>query len=100
MTDRNAFQVGQGADSDWRAACEACLTGLDPAPAGANIGFVYFSDHFADLAGDILSLLRARLRIEAWSGTTGIGVCATGREYFDQPAVVHRRDCVGLPLCP
>ena len=56
-------------------------------PAGANLGFVYVTDGLAGDLGKITKFLVQETAIEDWIGTTGIGVCATGREYFDELAV-------------
>ena len=53
----------------------------------ANVGFLYVTDHFADDVQDIQVELQIRTGIETWVGTTGIGICATGIEYFDEPAL-------------
>ena len=81
------FSVGHSGGADWHAAVEACAARLDPAPAGANLGFVYATDHFADDFGKIVATLVERTGIKDWVGTTGVGICATGREYFGEPAV-------------
>ena len=82
------FKLGHATGPDWRAATEGCLAAIGPPDAEDNIGFVYFTDHVAGDAAEIHALLAARTGVTAWFGTTGIGVCATGREYFDEPAVV------------
>ena len=82
------FKLGHATGADWRAATEACLAAIGAPDGDDNIGFVYFTDHLAGEAAAIRRLLVERTGISAWLGTTGIGVCATGREYFDEPAVV------------
>lgn len=53
-----------------------------------GLGLVYLTDHYATHAEDILSHLRTELPgVRDWSGTVGIGVCASGVEYFDEPAL-------------
>ena len=53
-----------------------------------SLGVVYLTDHHAAHAADVLALLRQELPAVAdWSGTVGIGVCASGVEYFDEPAL-------------
>jgi len=37
--------------------------------------------------GDILALFRSRTGVRHWVGTLGLGVCASGREYLDVPAI-------------
>jgi small ligand-binding sensory domain FIST len=53
-----------------------------------TLGFVYITDHFADEMGEIAGFLAAATGVTNWCGTVGIGVCATGHEFFDCPAVV------------
>jgi small ligand-binding sensory domain FIST len=47
---------------------------------------LYATDRLADHLSDILALCRKATGIVHWVGTVGIGVCATGKEYFDEPA--------------
>ncbi len=57
-------------------------------PAAPTLGFVYFTDHFAAQAGALLAALRQRWPGVAWVGSVGVGVLASGVEYFDEPALV------------
>lgn len=79
------------ANSDWRAAADACVEalgeGADEDAGAANLGFAFASDFFAAHFSDIWAHLRARTGIEHWVGSVGVGVCATGIEYFDQSAL-------------
>ncbi len=53
-----------------------------------GLGLIYLTDHYATHAAEVLALLRRELPMVAdWSGTVGIGVCASGVEYFDEPAL-------------
>ncbi len=54
----------------------------------ASLGLVYFTDHYAPHAQALYDALHARWPGVAWAGTVGIGVCASGVEYFDEPALV------------
>jgi small ligand-binding sensory domain FIST len=54
---------------------------------GATLGFVYASDSFADDYADIVEFLQRRTDIAHWVGTVGLGICASGREYLDEPAL-------------
>ncbi len=85
ITER--FTIAHYAAGDWRRAVDGCLAKLSHLPAGANLGFVYFSDHLAGHADDIVAALRTATGIDAFVGTTGLGICATGVEFFDEPAV-------------
>ena len=80
------FRIGHAAGSDWRALCATIVAQLSPLPIGANIGFVYVTDFLAAALGDIAKELERATGIGQWTGTVGLGICATAREYFDEPA--------------
>jgi small ligand-binding sensory domain FIST len=75
-------------------ATELCLAQLEgqarqPGYATrATLGLVYITDHHAEVASEILTFLKIRTGVPHWVGTLGIGVAATGVEYFDEPALV------------
>jgi len=75
------------ANSDWRTATRTCLEALGEGVDEANLGFAYVSDLFAPHFPDIAALLREATGVQHWVGSVGLGVCATGIEYFDQPAL-------------
>ncbi len=81
------FRAAHAQAADWEAAATACLEDLAPLPDGANVGFLYLTDHLVESIEEITEVLRSGTGIEAWVGSTGIGVCATGIEYFDRPAI-------------
>lgn len=83
----NRFRVGHAMSADWRVALKSCLRQVAPLPADANFLFVYFSDHFADSAEGIRAALKRETGVSACIGTAGMGICATGVEYFDEPAL-------------
>ena len=68
-------------------AAEACLAQCGIGVRSASLGFVYATDAFADGFAEIVDFLRRRTGIPHWVGTVGLGVCATGREYLDEPAL-------------
>lgn len=80
------FGVGHGAAAGWRGAVDACLERLD-VPAGANLGFVYVTDSLASDLGKVTAILSRSTGVCDWVGTTGVGICATGQEYHNEPAV-------------
>jgi small ligand-binding sensory domain FIST len=81
----SGFRYGHAEAVSWRDAVQSCLAQLGQGPA--NLGFLYVSDMLADHMGDILSLFKRATGIPHWVGAVGIGVCATGQEYLDQPAI-------------
>ncbi len=83
----DSFAMGHAEAADWHAAAEACAAQIEPPPAGANLGFVYVTDALATELGKITAVLVQRTGVADWVGTTGVGVCATGREYFERPAM-------------
>ncbi len=80
------FRVAH-ASGEWARAAKECVTQLEAGPGDANLGFLYVTDILADDLSSILTFLRERTGIEDWVGTVGVGVCATGTEYFDAPAM-------------
>ncbi|MFI4931804.1 MAG: FIST N-terminal domain-containing protein [Burkholderiales bacterium] len=57
------------------------------APFQPTLGFLYFSDHHAGRAESMLDALRSAWPGMAVTGGVGIGVAATGVEYFDEPGL-------------
>ena len=90
------FLVGHATHPDWRGALALAAAQVDARAAAhergnagpLTLGFVYFSDHYAAQAADLLAALRARWPGVAWVGSVGVGVCAGGVEYIDEPALV------------
>jgi small ligand-binding sensory domain FIST len=87
------FRHAHATHPDWSVAVEQCLQQLQAQAAsgeharGANLGFAYFTDALAPHADAILGTLKARTGIVSWVGSVGVGICATGVEYFDEPAL-------------
>lgn len=83
MTD---FAMAHVADGEARALAEALaeqLGGIDD----HNLGFLYVTNQLAGSLDQIVEILKARCSINNWVGTVGLGVCATGTEYFGRPAI-------------
>ncbi len=81
------FHVAHAASPDWLQAANSCLAQLDDASPGANLGFLYVTDGFTQQLPRLLDYLKEQTDIEDWVGTVGIGICATGKEYYDEPAL-------------
>ncbi|MGE5148439.1 MAG: FIST N-terminal domain-containing protein, partial [Candidatus Eiseniibacteriota bacterium] len=86
MAEAPSFAVAQAAGSDWMRLAQACVDEL--APQGGTLGFLYVTDRLANRLPSILTFLREHLGIADWVGSVGMGVCSTGHEYFDEPALV------------
>ncbi|GJL85732.1 MAG: hypothetical protein DHS20C02_15070 [Micavibrio sp.] len=84
------FASASASGTDWRDTSKAILEQLETVRTSGdnfNFGFLYISDYLADDAASILNLFRSVLGIENWTGCTGIGICGSGEEYIDQPAI-------------
>lgn len=90
------FVVGHATHPDWRAALalagaqiEALRAAHEAGGAGPmSLGLVYFTDFYAEHADALLAQLQQRWPGVAWVGSVGVGVCASGVEYFDEPGLV------------
>lgn len=84
------FRSGHGAHPDWRMALAMAAAQLDAQPADAppTLGWCYLTDAYAGAADALLEALRARYPSVDWVGCVGVGVAASGVEYFDEPALV------------
>jgi small ligand-binding sensory domain FIST len=81
------FKYAHAADADWTHAAQACMNQLGAIPAGATLGFLYVSDAFAGELDAILAFFRSATAVPHWTGSIGVGVCATGVEYLETPAL-------------
>jgi small ligand-binding sensory domain FIST len=90
------FVVGHATHPDWRMALSLAAAQVDAQQAARSgverseptLGFAYFTDHYAAQAEGLLAALRQRWAGVAWVGCVGVGVAASGVEYFDEPALV------------
>jgi small ligand-binding sensory domain FIST len=81
------FTHGCAASPNWRDAAAQCLAQAGRGPRGANLGFLYLTDSLASEAGEILDYFRQNTGVLHWVGTVGMGICATGQEFYDRPAL-------------
>lgn len=63
------------------------LAQLEKSPAEFNFGFIYVTDAMSDDYPDLLQQCKKKTGIEHWLGTIGVGIIASGQEYYDRPAV-------------
>lgn len=81
------FSFGHASGADWREAVDQCLTALGRVPEAGNLGILYVTDALAGHMGEVLDCFRESTGVTHWVGTVGLGICATGVEYYEQPAV-------------
>jgi len=96
------FKAAQASADHWGLAAKALIDELSPFPDGANLGFLYVTQDFADDLSSIVTLLRETTPITRWFGAAGYGVLGPKGEQRDGPAIVAlvgRVDDTGiLPL--
>ncbi len=84
------FASASAAGTDWRDTARQVLELLGEARTEAdrfNIGFLYMTDTLVQDAQSILTLFRSVTGIDHWIGAVGLGICGTGTEYVDEPAI-------------
>ena len=87
------FGYAHASHPDGNTAVDLCVAQLaaqaagDSTRRGANLGFVYLTEALREQAGSILALLKLRTRVSNWVGASAAGICATGVEYIDEPAL-------------
>ncbi|MBF0561115.1 MAG: FIST C-terminal domain-containing protein [Alphaproteobacteria bacterium] len=87
MARRSLFKSAHTSSSDWAKAVKFCVDGLGSIDPDDNLGFVYCTESFANDLSSILVFLRQTTRIPHWVGAVGMGVCASGTEYYDGGAL-------------
>jgi small ligand-binding sensory domain FIST len=74
-------------------ACELAIAQVDGMAnqngytRDSTLGFVYVTESLGAHSLEILNLLKERTGIDDWVGAIGMGICATGAEYFGEPAI-------------
>ncbi len=81
------FRFAHAAHADWKQAAQDCVQQLGAVPAAATLGFLYVSDTHAGDLDAILAFFREATGVGHWTGSLGVGVCATGTEYLEEPAM-------------
>jgi len=81
------FKFAHAAHADWTQAAQSCMHQLGAIPSAATLGFLYVGDTFAGELDAILAFFKSATGVAHWTGSVGVGVCATGVEYLDEPAM-------------
>lgn len=84
------FALAHASGTEWISISDTCLADLGSlgrVKSTEQLGLVYLTDQLAGDVENILDHLRSETGIDAWVGSVGMGICATGQEYFDTPAM-------------
>jgi small ligand-binding sensory domain FIST len=87
------FLHGHATHPDWRMALALTAAQIESQrnDAGAvsepTLGWIYFTHHYAPHAEALLAEMRHRWPGVQWVGSSGVGIAASGVEYFDEPAL-------------
>ena len=88
-----SFLHAHATHPDWRLALALAAAQIEAqrsepgAAAAPTLGWVYFTDHYSAHAGALLAELHQRWPGVQWVGASGVGIAASGVEYFDEPAL-------------
>lgn len=83
----DTFLLGQAQAPQWEKAAEQCLQQIGYVPEDATLGFLYVTDVFAGLLNEIVDHFREETGIRHWVGTVGMGICGTGKEWYQSGAI-------------
>ena len=88
------FPYAHATHPQWQMAAALVLAQLRAQMAfhgyasAPTLALLYITDHYADVAQEILDHLAAELPLVTdWSGTVGIGIVSNNVEYWDEPAM-------------
>jgi small ligand-binding sensory domain FIST len=81
------FKFGHASASTWQDAAESCLSQLGDLSSSDNLGFLYITDLLAGDLSAILDFFKTNTSVKHWVGSVGIGICSSGTQYFNIPAI-------------
>lgn len=87
VTDRR-FYYAISENGNPLAMADELIEQLGELPLNGQLGFIYCTSPVVPRLESLVSVLRSRLGVRDWVGTTGLGICATGREFYSDAAVV------------
>lgn len=88
------FPCGHATHPQWRMAAGLAIAqvraqmALPDFASAPRLGLLYITDHYAPQAQALLDHVREELPgVTDWAGCTGVGIAASGAEYWDEPAL-------------
>jgi small ligand-binding sensory domain FIST len=81
------FRFAHAMHAEWTLAAQACMQQLGAIPSAASLGFLYVTDAWVGELEAILAFFKSATGVRHWTGSEGVGVCATAVEYLEQPAM-------------
>ncbi len=81
------FKYAHAAHPDWTQAAQACMKQLGAIPSAATLGFLYVADAYVGELEAILAFFKSSTSVPHWVGSVGVGICATGVEFLEEPAM-------------
>lgn len=81
------FRFAHATHAEWTEAAQACMQQLGSIPSAATLGFLYVTDAWVGELEAILAFFKSTTGVPHWTGSVGVGICATGVEYLEQPAM-------------
>ena len=82
------FISAHATNASWQTALQDCMQQLAEVPDEYRLGFLYVTDFYAGDLARIQRELKAHTGVPHWVGTVGHAICCTGKEYFEEPAMV------------
>lgn len=79
------FRYSHASGEDWRQLLARVVAELRG--ASGNLGFLYVTEPLSAHLDEVLDGLRLATNVEHWVGAVAGGICATGVEYYERPAL-------------
>ncbi len=86
MNDQFFVASARGSEPD--ALVAELISSFDKASVRANFGFLYATDSLVPVLSELIEKTAWAFDVRDWVGTVGLGICCTGTEIYEQPAVV------------
>jgi small ligand-binding sensory domain FIST len=81
------FRHAHACNGDAVGLVQQCLEQIGEIPAEASLGFVYATDRLASELRLILETLRQAAPQVHWTGSVGMGIATTNREFYEERAL-------------